>query len=339
MTSISVSRVRMKSRVASRSFRQRHCLACRRTCASGKALDQSAVSGHIPTIIRRAPADGDQTTMSKISIHVGIVSWEGRHTAASRIASELVDHADNLTVVYSNSADEIEDGKGEWIQVDNAKFFGPKFKTLVERVSEDVFLLIQSDAEIDDWVDVLESCRQAFSEPNNIGYWGPEVHVTPFPPEIVMLSEGSDNTIDCVNVDAIVCAMSREVYEQLRAYPFENNNLGWGVGLTASAAAMVAGSRVVMDRGVLVSHPPSRGYDGSNAKKQQDRMLLEIPAANQALVRLIQAYCHKSGNALAAESRPTGLRQSLKALAKRGARSVSNTLRTRNNRDGSDDRP
>ncbi len=277
--------------------------------------------------------------MDKISIHVGIVSWEGRHTAASRIAAELVDHADNLTVVYSNSAEETESGKGEWIQVNNAKFFGPKFKTLVERVSEDVFLLIQSDAEIDDWVDVLESCRQAFSEPNSIGYWAPEVHVTPFSPEIVMLSGEDDKNVDCANLDAIVCAMSKEVYQQLRAYPFEHNNLGWGVGLTASAATMVAGSRVVMDRGILVSHPQSRGYNGSEAKRQQDRMLSEIPAANQALVKLIQAYCHKSRVALAAASRPTGLRQSLRALVKRVVHSVSSTLRIRLIRDGRTDLP
>ncbi len=263
--------------------------------------------------------------MSKISIHVGIVSWEGRYANASRIASELVDHVDNLTVVYSNSKDEAESGKGEWIQVDNRKFFGPKFKALVDRVSEDVFFLIQADAEISNWTEVVASCKQAFSEPNNIGYWAPEVHVTPFSPEIVILSKTDDRKIDCVNLDAIVCAMSRDVYQELRGYPFAMNNLGWGVGLTASAAAMVNGSRVVMDRGILVSHPPSRGYTGPEAKRQQDRMLLEIPAANQAVIKLIQAYCRMSRKATKLAVQPIGLRQSLRALTNRIVRAISNT--------------
>lgn len=255
--------------------------------------------------------------MRSLSIHVGIISWEGRHSSASHIASELVDHVDNLTVIYSNSAEETESGKGEWIKIDNANFFGPKFKALVDRVSEDVFLLIAADAEADNWADVVHSCSDAFAEQNGIGYWAPEVRVTPFSPEVVVLSEGESMQVDCINLDTIVCAMSKEVYEHVRTYPIENNNFGWGVDFAASAAAMQKDLRIVMDRSIVVSHPPSRGYNDEEAQQQLNRMLTEIPSADRVAMKLIEIYCFKRRIEIKHAPPPMGVRQALKVLVTR----------------------
>ena len=261
--------------------------------------------------------------MSEISIHVGVISWEGHHDAALHIAYELADHVDKITVVYSNSAGETESGEGEWIQVDNANFAGPKFKTLVDRVSEDVFFLIAADAATDHWADVVHSCKAAFAEPNGIGFWSPEVRISPYTPDIVVLSKVGSKQIDCINLDTIVCAMSKNVYQHVRTYPFENNNFGWGIDYAASAAAMLNGLRIVMDCNIVVSHPPSRGYNDDNAQQQLDQMLMEIPPADRVIIKLIETYLFKQRSAIRNAPRPVGVREALKVLAKRVTRPIT----------------
>ena len=261
--------------------------------------------------------------MSNISIHVGIISWEGHHDAAWHIASELAGHVDKITVVYSNASGRTESGEGEWLQVDNSTFAGPKFKTLVDRVSEDVFFLIAADAATDHWADVVHACRAAFVEPNGIGFWSPEVRISPYTPDVVVLSNTGNKQIDCINVDTIVCAMSKNVYQHVRTYPFQNNNFGWGIDYAASAAAMLNGQRIVMDCSIVVSHPPSRGYNDDSAQQQLDQMLMEIPSADRVIIKLIETYIIKQRIAIRIASRPVGVRQALKVLGRRVARPIT----------------
>ena len=261
--------------------------------------------------------------MSKVTIHVGIISWEGHHDAASHIASELADHVEKITVVYSNSADATETGEGEWIQVDNKNFAGPKFKTLVDRVSEDVFFLIAADAATDKWGDLIQLCRDAFAEPNGTGFWSPEVRVSPYTPDVVALSKTGGKQIDCINLDTIVCAMSCDVYKHVRRYPFETNNFGWGIDYAASAAAMLNGLRIVMDCNIVVSHPPSRGYNDDKAQQQLDQMLMEVPPAERVIMKLIETYLINQRIAIRMAPRPVGVRQALKVLAKRVVRPIT----------------
>lgn len=260
------------------------------------------------------------------TLHVGLVSWAGQRDAALKIANALVASADRLTVIYSNPEEQPEEGPGTWIQIANDKFFGPKFKALADHVTEDIFLLIQADADYPDWPALAQACRAAFERDRTLGYWAPEVRVSPFTPEIVRIRALDAARIECTNLDAIVCAFDREVYQTLKQYPFEENNLGWGVDMAAAAAAVLAERRVVMDQSLQVAHPQSRGYEGTEAETQKNQLIATLPARQQAVMRLIENACVHAKAAEKARAQSDLAQTSTRALLKEVTRRLLRRL-------------
>src|SRR5579859_2995411 len=110
-----------------------------------------------------------------LRIHAFIISWEGHRDKAAKIAASLKDATSFLTVIYSNRANEPEEGPGEWIKVPDDYFYGRKFRSCLDRFRGDIMLQIQADAESDDWLEVIRSIEHCYSAIPKLEIWSPEV--------------------------------------------------------------------------------------------------------------------------------------------------------------------
>lgn len=233
--------------------------------------------------------------MNPPSLHVGIVSWDGKGAAAREIADYLDGRVGRLTVVYSNSENKQEHGAGDWVFFENREFFGPKFRTLLSRTEEDVLLLIHADASSEDWPALLERCITVLNETPDIGIWSPQTRYSPYDTDVVCLDRaelesGGPAIVDVIRADGIVCAFRKSVVDRLNAMDFTGNNLGWGVDLIAAAYCLQHGLRVVHDRDCRVSHPKSRGYSGSDAFEQMKTFLRQATQEENLAMRFIEAF-------------------------------------------------
>lgn len=198
--------------------------------------------------------------------------------AAYAIAKDLSEFADRITVVYSNSYDTDEAGPGRWIKTSQAKYFGPKFRLLLDQVPEDAaLLLIQADAKCDDWRGLYQRCVTAFRQEGNLGLWSPSMTNTPFTTAVVatrrLMTEGLVEALQC---DAIVLGLDAKVLNRLRQFDYTANNLGWGIDWAAISFAATQGLIVSRDLSVRVLHPKDRGYSSAEAEVQMYRFLLQL---------------------------------------------------------------
>jgi hypothetical protein len=68
---------------------------------------------------------------------------------------------------------------------------------------------------------------------------------------------------------------------------FDENNLGWGVDWAAIVSTYANGFVAVRDRAAVVYHPTSRGYDSSEALKQQSSFLNQLELNEKALFAIL----------------------------------------------------
>ena len=229
--------------------------------------------------------------MSDETMHVGIVSWEGYGDAAREIAASLDGHVDRLTVVYSNKANSVETGAGDWVQFDNADFFGPKLAGLLKATGEDILLVIHADTSTEDWPALVARCRAVFATEPDVGVWAPTVTHTPFTRQMVeRYGRNGPETVllESVIADLIVTAFRGGVVDRLKALDLSMNNIGWGADWFAAAYCFGHHKRVVHDLSIDVSHPKGSGYEHEQAHAQQAAFFAQADPEEAVIIGLMQ---------------------------------------------------
>ncbi|WP_238367983.1 glycoside hydrolase family 99-like domain-containing protein [Mesobacterium pallidum] len=215
------------------------------------------------------------------------------HDQADTIAQGLVGACDAVTVVYSNSMGEREDGAGDWVGVPQSVYFGGKFRAGLDRVAEDeVMLLVQADAECDDWPRLVEAARGAFERHEGLGLWAPQIHHTPYNDAAVCLRPvpGEKDLWHVAQTDGIVLAIHPQVVSDLKGLDFGSNSYGWGVDWAAIGYALGHERMILRDRGILVRHPKSRGYPDGAALEQMEAFLSQLPQNEARMYRQVRDF-------------------------------------------------
>lgn len=230
-----------------------------------------------------------------MKLHAFVISWHGRHRAALRIVQNLAGTVEHLTVLHSSAdgtghAQATPDG-AEWLDVDNAWYYGRKFEHCLHLHRGEVMLQIQADAEHHDWQAVVRRCRETFAAHAELGVWAPEVDFTPFPlQETRVRSLPGGHWHQVVQTDGIVWALAPRVLARLRQLDYACNNLGWGMDWAAIAHAHAHGLLVLRDTALTITHPRGSGYDPKVATAQKAAFLAQLTAQEQAQLVLLQNH-------------------------------------------------
>jgi hypothetical protein len=232
---------------------------------------------------------GSQTD---ISLPIFIISWVGFHEKAIAIAQQVLTATPDVAIVYSDPDPELElEVPCESIRRPNDRFFEDKFKACLDRCGDGPMLVIHEDCECDDWVQLFNRCVDVSREMPNLGVWAPKIIGThyEFESSIIMQARDSELFVAALT-DAIVFCLAPEVVKRMRALSFGENQLGWGIDLMFCSSAHVMNRLVILDAGVTVQHPKSRGYDADKARALMNRFLLQATLQERISIRLLQSY-------------------------------------------------
>jgi hypothetical protein len=224
-----------------------------------------------------------------IDIHVCIISWSGKEVEASNIASSLIQASDRVTVVYSNAQEVMLSGPGNWIQVPDAWFYGRKFaRWLAVMESESAGLVIQADAQCDDWEALLRAFRQTLTKRPRLGVWVPEIDGTPYRSAFNNLWQIDGELTQVGLIDGITWGMSSGMIDRMRKLEYKGNNLGWGIEFAAVATAYAQGLDVLRYCRIGVQHIQGAGYSASNAASQQQQFLQQLTKREQRWLSMLK---------------------------------------------------
>ncbi|OOZ38397.1 hypothetical protein BOW53_15730 [Solemya pervernicosa gill symbiont] len=218
-----------------------------------------------------------------------IISWEGQTDNAREIATALAGEVEHIHVIYSSHANTIEEGDGNWVKVPDSWFFGKKFSHGLDLFNGEILLLIQADAQCDDWPQLVRRCRAAFAL-NKVGVWGPAVDYNAHDYDFSQRIRDRRTLYQAVNIDAVVTAYSRCVVDRLREFSYEHNNLGWGIDWASNCYSRVNNLCVLRDRAIDVVHPRERGYDATEAESQMVLFLDQMTEQEKVQYALLSTY-------------------------------------------------
>lgn len=224
-------------------------------------------------------------------VHVCIIAWPQTNRAAQGIAASLSAHADQLTVAYSTSDGEPLGGAGDWVQVPDTSFYGPKHEAGLRRHRGGVLLQIQADASCADWPALLARCRHVHRQHEVVGIWSADVTHSPYVTGDVVLMRTTDPHLHAVSLtDAIVWSLAPQVVSRLLMFDYQGNNYGWGIDVAAAAFGYSRGLVSVRDTSLHVHHPASRGYPAQAAHAQMREFLQQLSLPEAALARLLRDH-------------------------------------------------
>jgi hypothetical protein len=221
------------------------------------------------------------------SVHAFIISWDGMHEKASSIANEIFNLVKNITVIYSNNKNSKEFGVGNWVRVDNEKFYGPKFKKCLDLYNNGIFLLIHADADCSDWKGLIRQCEK-MNAINEVGVWAPNTYYTGWATNFVeVVKENQANISFVMQTDGIVFSLSKCVIERMRKFNYDDNNLGWGIDWAAISFSYCNNKIVIRDHNVFVAHQQGAGYDKSKALAQMQIFLDQLTVQEKIMYKLL----------------------------------------------------
>jgi hypothetical protein len=225
------------------------------------------------------------------TLHISIISWDGKESAAEHIASKIDGLSEYLTIIYSTKDGLKRQGTGDWIQVSDEDFLGKKFKKALELNKGDIHLQIQADADCEDWPKLVSRCKQIHHKDENVGIWVPEISYTYWKTEKVKITNYIDSAlISVAQTDTIVWSFTKSICDRLKKYNYEINNLGWGIDWAAISYALSNNALVLRDRSIQVLHLKGTGYNRNNAIAQMDQFLKQLSSQEKVIFNLLKTF-------------------------------------------------
>lgn len=202
------------------------------------------------------------------SVQIIVLCWDKVIENVMEITNSLRELDCKKTVIYATDRDMPTGAGFNWIRVPDDFYYAQQFSEALKYATEDIVLIVVGDISYRDWPEAVETCVRRFDEQEQVGVWGatdptslwerPGVH-------IATLADGLDVV---AQTDCSVWAMSRPVYERLKAADFSQNKYGWGIDWLAIVYAYSRGLLAVRDRTVVVQHPAGTGYNEKAARRQ-----------------------------------------------------------------------
>lgn len=233
--------------------------------------------------------------VAKPSIHVFIISWTGRHENATKIYNEVESVSDHVTIVYSDKNDnKVLPKKINQIKTDNNLYWSDKFQKCIETCSSEILLIIHGDCLAKDWSVIVERCINAYMDNDNLGLWAPLTHGTPFSLDITSIYENDKNSNVVAYLDGIVFALNKKIVHRMRLLDYSKNIYGWGIDWFAATYTYSEGMKALVDKKVIVNHPPERGYKSDLALQQMKFLMDQMTKKEKIYYNFIKSYIRYS---------------------------------------------
>lgn len=224
------------------------------------------------------------------NVDVVVISWQGFLEKSMGIAKDCAKAGGNVHIIHSqaNPLGPLEKGDFQLFVVSNEDFFGQKFRRALEIVGNKPFLLIQADAQSDDWARLLRRFGQMVMA-SPIGVWAPAIHHTSWVDRKVLIKDlGRENLLQVSQTDAVVIGFGQTVVRRLQDLDFSENNLGWGIDWAAVVFSMSSGQLAVRDPAEHVKHRVGSGYHQAEARRQQEVFLDQLTDSEKAVLILLR---------------------------------------------------
>ncbi len=244
---------------------------------------------------------GELKQEEKISdIEVFVISWEGQHENAQLIARQMQLVLNKVNIVYSDPDPDFSlDIQCTKVKRSNALFWGDKFKTCIDMVSEKLLLIIHADCTFDDWPSLAKQCLDTFENHSKIAVWAPKIEGTPYDVRATTIAQIEQTSLNIVtNTDGIIFCLSEQIVERMKQADYSENIYGWGIDIMFSAHAMTIDKLVVVDSAVIVRHSTSTGYSKNLAYDQCNLFLQQLSSTERVQYFLSDAYVNLRRNAL-----------------------------------------
>lgn len=234
------------------------------------------------------------------SISIYIISWGQFHSNAIKIANELKALSDKVTIIYSDQDPNLT------LDVDclterrsNNLFWGDKFSACLDICKEDLMLVIHADCSCDNWRDLFSRCYTTMANNPMIGIWAPLINWVNVGLELTRIFKIDSSSLNVVSqTDAIVFCLSKPIIDRLRSAELSENIYGWGIDTMAVCFAYSHGMVAVIDDGITVNHPKSRGYPSQEALAQCRNFLRQLSLTEAIQNQLLWSIVHKNNKSL-----------------------------------------
>lgn len=237
--------------------------------------------------------------MSLSETEVYIISWPRPNVEqnAAHIAGVLAGQSRQVNVIYSTADESSRSGPGNWIQVSDAKYYGLKFKEILQHSSGRRFLQIHADALHDDWPGILKRFDDHCDANRFAGVWAPDVNHTVWETPEVMIAKSNDAMAFVAQTDCTVWGLTQQVITRLKQFNYAENNFGWGIDWAAISYCYVNNLTVVRDLSSVVVHPRGSSYPNHQAGMQQNAFLRQLTAQEKLAYRLLTTFVdHKKAD-------------------------------------------
>ncbi len=228
-----------------------------------------------------------------MNIHAFIISWKGKHRKASAIARALSGAVEQLSIIYSDPADNQPDTRwGTLVRRSDTLFWADKFQACLEQCDDtSLMLVIHADCECEDWRELVMRCRAAFANIGNIGVWTPRTTGTPWRLKrtgMGRLQVGPYHRV--AQTDGLVFALSPRLLPRMRRADYSRNLFGLGIDWMFVCASYAEGLVAIADESVMVRHWISRGYSVAESRLQMRDFLSQLSEEEKRMHERLVAH-------------------------------------------------
>lgn len=225
--------------------------------------------------------------MKKKLLDIFIISWTGYHEKSQKIALALENLPVHVTIIWSDIDENVsKDWICKNIQVPNDWYFGKKFNTCLEHLSDTEYMMvIQADVDCKDWAKLVLSAINVYETHTLVGAWAPLIDYTWFSLDITEIGQLQEELYIVAQTDSIIFSFKKEILPRLKQFDYKSNKYGWGIDWVVMAIVYSNQQVAVVDTRIKVHHPKGSGYDTKVAMKQMNDFL-----ENLSNIELIQYH-------------------------------------------------
>jgi hypothetical protein len=257
----------------------------------GKRALTSSLAGWRSHVGSDGPAHAGKVRNYEMSIHVFVISWDGKHDNAERIIKAVASQSNFVSVVYSDPDSTLSPVFScPSIRRPNDLFFGDKFQACIDSCNADILLIICADCNCEGWSEVPERCRRAIEQISDIGVWAPLIDFTDWCLDRTEIDRIPNSPFSIVaQTDTIVFGLTRRIANRMREADLQANVYGWGIDSMFNSYTYSVGMISVVDRNVIVTHPSKTEYSFQAATIQQIDFLKQLTYAERTQSCLLDA--------------------------------------------------